>query len=200
MGTRNPRVDAYIQKAEPFARPVLMRLREIVHRACPDVVETIKWSMPCFEHHGMLCNMASFKRHCAFGFWKGALVVGDSPAAEEAMGHFGRIASLDDLPPEEEIAALVRRAAELNEQGVKAPRTKTRARAEIPTPDDLLDALREREDALARWEAFPPSHRREYAEWITEAKGQATRARRVATAAEWIAGGKGRNWKYERKG
>jgi hypothetical protein len=199
MGTRDPRIDAYIQKAEPFARPILMHLREIVHRACPDVVETTKWGMPYFEHRGPLCSMASFKRHCAFGFWKGALVVGDSPAAEEAMGHFGRIASLDDLPPEEEIAALVRRAMELNEQGVKAPRTKTAARAEIPTPDALLDALRDPEGALARWDAFPPGQRREYAEWIAEAKTDATRQRRIATAAEWIAEGKTRNWKYERK-
>jgi hypothetical protein len=200
MGTRDPRVDAYVGKAEPFARPILLHLREVVHRACPEVQETIKWGMPAFEHRGPLCSMASFKRHCSFGFWKGALLLGDAPAAGEGMGHFGRVASLDDLPPEEEIATLVRRAAELNEQGVKAPRTKTRARAEIPTPDDLLAALREREGALARWEAFSPSHRREYAEWITEAKADATRARRIATAAEWIAEGKGRNWKYERKG
>ena len=199
MAVRDPRIDAYIEKAEPFARPILEHLRETVHRACPEVVETTKWGMPYFEYRGTLCSMASFKSHCAFGFWKGALVMGDTPAAEEAMGHFGRITSLDDLPPEEEIAALVRRAMELNEQGVKAPRTKTAARAEVATPDELLEALREAEGALSRWDAFPPGQRREYAEWIAEAKTDATRQRRIATAVEWIAEGKTRNWKYERK-
>jgi hypothetical protein len=196
MGTRDPRIDAYVEKARPFAQPILRHLREVVHRACPEVAETMKWSMPHFDYRGTLCSMAAFKGHCTFGFWKGALVVGDSPAAEEAMGHFGRIASLDDLPPEEEIAALVRRAMELNEQGVKAPRTKTPRRAEVEPPAELLDALSEQ--ARAAWDRMPPSHRREYAEWITEAKTDATRRRRIATAAEWIAEGKGRNWKYER--
>ena len=199
MGTRDPRIDAYIEKAEPFARPILAHLRETVHRACPEVAETTKWGMPYFDYRGTLCSMASFKGHCAFGFWKGALVMGDSPAAEEAMGHFGRIASLDDLPPEEEIAALVRRAMELNERGVKAPRTKTAARADVAPPDELLRALQEAEGALARWDAFPPGRRREYAEWIAEAKTDATRQRRIATAVEWIGEGKSRNWKYERK-
>ena len=198
MGTRDPRVDAYVEGAEPFARPVLRHLRDLVHAAVPDASETIKWGFPHFEHRGILCSMAAFSHHCAFGFWKGELVVGDSPAAREAMGHFGRIASLDDLPPDEEVVALVRRAAELNEQGVKAPRSKTRARPEVQAPPVLLDALRATPATWSAWEAFPPSHRREYAEWIAEAKSDATRARRVATAVEWIAGGKSRNWKYER--
>ena len=199
MGTRDPRIDAYIEKAELFARPILEHLRETVHRACPEVVETTKWGMPYFDHRGPLCSMASFKRHCVFGFWKGELVVGEDSAAEEAMGQFGRIASLDDLPPEAEITALIRRAMELNEQGVKAPRTKTAARARIETPEALLEALRGSGGAMARWDAFPPGQRREYAEWIADAKTDATRQRRIATAVEWIAEGKTRNWKYERK-
>lgn len=200
MGTRDPRVDAYVEQAEPFARPILTELRERVHRACPEVAETMKWGFPHYEHRGLLCSMAAFKRHCALGFWKGALLVGDAPAAREGMGHLGRIEILDDLPPEQEMAALLRRAVELNEQGVKAPRTRTGSRPDVPVPEPLLEALAAHGGPLERWEAFAPSHRREYAEWIADAKTEATRARRVATAVEWIAEGKSRNWKYGRKG
>lgn len=198
MGTRDPRIDAYIEAAAPFARPTLAHLRALVHRACPEVQETVKWGMPFFDHHGPLCNLAAFKAHCAFGFWKGALLVDDRAVADEAMGHFGRITSLGDLPPDEEIEALVRRAAALNEQGVNAPRTRTAPRAPADAPPPLLDALRAREGAMERWEALPPSHRREYATWVAEAKTEATRARRIVTAVEWISEGKSRNWKYER--
>jgi hypothetical protein len=196
MGTRDPRTDAYIEKARPFARPILAHLREVVHRTCPEVTETTKWGMPHFDYRGTLCSMASFNEHCVFGFWLGEQVTGEGSAAEQAMGHFGRITSVDDLPPEEEIAALLRRAMELNEQGVKRPRTKSAARERAEAPPELLDALQG--DARAAWERMPPGHRHEYAAWITDAKTAATRDRRIATAVEWIAEGKSRNWKYEK--
>ncbi len=199
MAARDPRIDAYIERAEPFARPILVELRERVHRACPEVTEAVKWGMPSFEHHGLLAHMASFRRHCAFGFWKGALVVGEPETERTGMGHLGRIESLEQLPPEAEMAVLLRRAMELNEQGVSAPRARSAPPDGEAAPEALLEALREHPVAWARWEAFVPGKRREYAAWIAEAKTEPTRQRRVATALEWIADGKGRNWKYERK-
>jgi uncharacterized protein YdeI (YjbR/CyaY-like superfamily) len=198
MGTRDPRVDAYIERAAPFARPILAHLRDVVHAACPDVEETIKWSMPAFMHHGMLCSMAAFKQHCTFGFWKGALVVGGA-ASDDGMGQFGRIAAVADLPPRTVLAGYVTTAMRLNEAGVKRP---TRARAEpkpeAAVPDDLAAALATDAAARATFEKFPPSKRRDYVEWITGARGAATRERRLATALEWLAEGKSRNWKYEK--
>ncbi|HEX6533623.1 MAG TPA: YdeI/OmpD-associated family protein [Gemmatimonadaceae bacterium] len=201
MGARDPRVDAYIAKSADFARPVLEHLREIVHDACPDVEETIKWSFPHFTYRGMLCSMASFKQHCAFAFWKGSLVLGDGVPSDEAMGQFGRITSVSDLPPKRVLAGCVKKAMRLNEEGVKAPaRAKPKAKKTAPpVPSDLAAALRANRKAAATFDAFSPSHRREYVEWITEAKGEATRARRLAAAVEWMAEGKSRNWKYERK-
>jgi uncharacterized protein YdeI (YjbR/CyaY-like superfamily) len=193
-------VDAYIAASADFARPILAHLRAVVHAACPAAEETMKWGFPHFMHEGILCSMASFKQHCAFGFWKGALVVGDGTAAEAAMGQFGRIASLDELPPDEVIAGYVREAARLNEAGVKRPTSASpRAPRPVEVPEARARALAEAPAAEAAFGRLSPSHRREYAEWIAEAKGEATRARRAATAVEWIAEGKGRNWKYERR-
>jgi uncharacterized protein YdeI (YjbR/CyaY-like superfamily) len=196
MGSRDPRIDAYIEKSAPFARPILVHLREVVHATVPEVEETMKWSFPHFVYEGMLCGMASFKQHCAFGFWKGALIVDER--SRDAMGQFGRITSLRELPPKKVLAGYVKEAMRLNEEGIKAPsRAKPKApRKELPVPDDLAAALRKNARAKAAFDAFPPSHRREYVEWISEAKGEATRARRLATAVEWMAEGKARNWKY----
>jgi uncharacterized protein YdeI (YjbR/CyaY-like superfamily) len=199
MGTRDPRVDAYIRKSAEFARPILKRLREDVHACCPDIVETMKWNSPSFEHRGLLCGLAAFKRHCTFGFWKHALVVGDDPKAAEAMGSFGRITSLTDLPPRSVFRRYMRKAMRLNEDGVKAPREKSRPRKAIPMHPALKQALRENPDAAATFRAFSPSHQREYLEWIAEAKQAATRARRVAQAVAWLAEGKPRNWKYMKR-
>jgi uncharacterized protein YdeI (YjbR/CyaY-like superfamily) len=196
MGRKDPRVDAYIDNSAAFARPILKHLRKVVHAACPDVEETMKWSFPHFDYKGMMCSMASFKAHCAFGFWKASLVLGDN-AADGAMGHMGRITALDDLPSEKVLAGYVRRAAALNDQGVKVERT-PRRRADVETPEDLTKALRKNKKALQAFESFPPSHRREYVEWIVEAKGDETRRRRLETAVEWLAEGKPRNWKYAR--
>jgi uncharacterized protein YdeI (YjbR/CyaY-like superfamily) len=196
MGTRDPRVDAYIAKSADFARPILAHVREIVHTACPDVEETMKWSTPNFMYHGMLCSMASFKAHCAVGFWKGALVTGESEKAQEAAGSYGRLTSVKDLPPKKTIIAHIKKAMALNEQGVKTPRVK-HAKPDLETPEYFTAAVKKNKRAHAAFEKFPPSHKREYVEWITEAKTEATRQRRIAQAIEWMAEGKSRNWKYE---
>jgi uncharacterized protein YdeI (YjbR/CyaY-like superfamily) len=199
MTRRDPRIDAYVKKSAPFARPILAHLRAVVHEACPTVEETVKWGAPSFEHKGLLCGMAAFKAHCTFGFWKHSLVVGEEERASEAMGSFGRLTSVEDLPGKAELKRLIKRAVELNEQGIKVERPKRAPRKALPLPPELKAALAK--DAAARriFEAFSPSHRREYAEWIGEAKGADTRARRLAQAMGWIRAGKHRNWKYERR-
>jgi uncharacterized protein YdeI (YjbR/CyaY-like superfamily) len=198
MGTRDPRIDAYIEGSAPFAQPILRHLRELVHEACPQVEETMKWSMPHFMYHGMLAGMSAFKQHAAFGFWKGSLIEGLEPKSE-AMGQFGCIRDVRGLPSKRLIRGWIRQAMKLNEDGVKAParakRDKPRAEAEVPP--DLAAALKKNRAAKDAFAAFRPSHRREYVEWIGEAKQQATRDRRLAQAIEWIAAGKSRNWKYE---
>lgn len=198
MGTRDPRVDAYIARSADFARPILTRLRETVHEACPDVEETIKWGAPHFMYHGMLGGMSAFKQHCAFGFWKGKLIVGDNDGnAAKAMGQFGRLRSVADLPPKRMMHRYIRQAMKLNEEGVKVPvQRKAAAPAPLVVPADLAAALRRNRRAKATFESFSPSHRREYVMWITEAKTDETRQRRLAQAVEWMAEGKPRNWKY----
>ena len=200
MGTRDPRFDAYIDKAPPFARPILSHLREVVHAACPEVVEEMKWSSPHFTYRGMLAHMAAFKQHCAFGFWKGALVMGDDGRARDAAGQFGRITSLDDLPPDDVLTGHIHEAMRLNEAGTKAPaRPPRQPKPDLVVPDDLDSALRADAAARATFDGFSPSQRREYVEWITEAKSQATRAKRLEQAVEWMAQGRTRHWKYARK-
>lgn len=197
MGRRDARVDAYIAKSADFARPILEHLREVVHAACPDVEEQMKWSFPNFMYKGILCSMASFKEHCSFGFWKGELVVGGDAAAEKAMGQFGRITKVSELPSKKVLTGYIKKAMQLNDDGVKAPsRTKKAPKPEAMVPDDLAAALRGNAKARATFEGFPPSHRREYIEWITEAKTEATRSKRLNTTLEWLAEGKSRNWKY----
>lgn len=204
MPSTDPRVDTYISKAQPFARPILEHLRAVIHAGCPDVVESIKWSMPAFDYEGPLCGLAAFKGHCAFRFWKGDLLVPGMKSL--AMGPFGRIETLDDLPPKRTLIAMVKKAASLNEQGVAAPwmdkrRTSAHARAAKPVmvPADLAEALKKSQKARATFDAFSPSHRREYIEWIESAKRPETRARRLTTAITQMADGKSQNWKYERK-
>ena len=200
MGTRDSRIDAYVARSAPFAQPILAYLRELVHEACPAVEETMKWSTPYFTYHGMLCGMAAFKQHCALTFWKGAQVVeGDGESAGEAMGQFGRITSVEDLPPREVLAGYVRKAMALNESGA-APGSgrKPAPKPPLAVPGYLTAALAENDAARAAFEGFSPSHRREYVEWLTDAKGEETRKRRLATALEWMAEGKPRNWKYAR--
>jgi uncharacterized protein YdeI (YjbR/CyaY-like superfamily) len=197
MANTDPRVDAYIRKAEPFAQPILAHIRKVVHAACPDVHETMKWSFPHFDYKGMLCSMASFKAHCAFGFWKASLLDGaEMPRRDrEAMGQFGRITSIKDLPDTRTLTRLIKAAAALNDTGVKVKRT-VRRKPPMKVPADFMNAIRKHKAALTTWEQLSPSHKREYVEWVTEAKSEATREKRLATAIEWMAEGKPRNWKY----
>lgn len=198
MPAIDPRVDAYIDKSAEFARPILRHLRALVHEACPDVQETIKWSFAAFEYHGLLCSMAAFKAHATFGFWKEKLLLGDSANAE-AMGSFGRLTTIADLPDRATLIALIHKAMQLNVDGVKPPGrgADRKPRPELETPPDLAELLASKPGAKERFAAFPPSHRREYIEWIAEARRDETRRRRLAQAVEWIAEGKSRNWKYE---
>ena len=195
---RDPRIDAYIERAAPFAQPILVHLRELVHEACPGAEETMKWSMPTFMHAGgILCGLAAFKQHASFGFWKHALVVGEGEP-RDGMGSYGKMASLKDLPPKKTLLAHVRKAMKLNEDGVKSPvRRKSAPKPPPEAPHDLAAALEKNKAAKATFDAFPPSCKREYVEWIVEAKREETRAKRLAQAVEWMAEGKRRNWKYE---
>ncbi len=198
MPTTDPRVDAYIEKSAEFAKPILTHIRKIVHEACPDITETMKWSFPHFDHKGTVCSMASFKQHCAFGFWKQSLLEKDAfPTQKTAMGSFGRITSLDDLPDEKVMIQLVHQAVDLNEKGVKVAK-KTVERKELVVPDDPIGALKQNKRAETTFDKFGYSHKKEYIEWITEAKTEATRNKRLATTVEWLSEGKGRNWKYEK--
>lgn len=197
MPTIDPRVDAYIANAAAFAQPILRHLREVIHAACPDVQETIKWSMPCFEYHGIICNFAAFKQHCSFGFWKAELLLAaQDDKGREAMGQFGRIASVKDLPPKKVLAAHVKKAMKLNEAGVKVARPKAAPR-ELVVPDYFIAALEANPAAYEVFNDFSPSAKRDYCDWLTEAKTEATRGKRMAQAVQWIAEGKKRHWKYE---
>lgn len=200
MPTIDPRVDAFIAKAQPFAQPILRHVRAVIHEACPDVVETIKWGMPSFEYHGILAGMAAFKAHAAFGFWKGELVTGPTGEASNAMWGFGRLTSVKDLPSKPTLRRYVRKAMRLNEAGTKAPprpRKHPPKAVSVRAPADLTAAINRSARAKRTWASLSPSAKRDYAEWILDAKQAATRVRRVATSVEWLAEGKRRNWKYE---
>ena len=195
------RVDAYIAKAAPFAQPILSHLRELVHRAGPQATETIKWGFPHFEHKGILCSMAAFKEHCTFGFWKAELMTDPehvlAGVGKTAMGHFGRIQNLDDLPRDDVLVAYIQEAARLNETGTKAPQRAAAARpVELETPEYLLQALRANEAAEKTFADFSPYKKREYVEWLVGAKTEKTRTQRLATAVELMSEGKELNWKY----
>lgn len=192
------RIDAYIARQADFARPILEHLRAAVHSACPEAEETVKWSMPAFMYKGeQLAMMAGFKQHATFGFWRGSLVLGEDEKQLSAMGQFGRLASIDDLPEPEVLGGLIRKAMTLTDAGIKPVRNKT-TKAPAEAPDDLRAALDGNPEAAATFDAFSPSCRREYVEWVTEAKQAATREKRIAQAVEWIAEGKKCNWKYEK--
>ena len=196
--SRDPRIDAYIARQADFARPILEHLREAVHAACPDCEETLKWSMPTFMYKKeMLAGMAAFKAHATFGFWKGSLVVGDTNEQKSAMGQFGKLTSRDDLPPPKVLEALIGKAMALTDAGVKVKRPAKHPKPELEMPDDLRDALAKNPPASAVYESCPPSAKRDYLEWLIEAKRPETRAKRLAQAVEWMAEGKRRHWKYQ---
>jgi hypothetical protein len=199
MGKRDPRVDAYIAEAPGFARPILNHIRNLVHAACPKVEETMKWRFPNFGYKGMLCSIAAFNRHCSFGFWKGELVLEKTAggARGEGMGHFGRIIAVSDLPNDKVLLRHIRKAVQLNEAGISKPvPPRSKAKKNLVVPQDLEAALKKNPKALATFEKFSYSHKREYVEWITEAKREETRQKRLVTTLEWLAEGKPRNWKY----
>jgi uncharacterized protein YdeI (YjbR/CyaY-like superfamily) len=203
----NPKVDAYVAKAAPFAQPVLGHLRGLVHKACPDAVEEMKWSRPFFLHGGViLCNMSAFRAHCSFGFWGaeiGKILKQDGVLQDGGMGSLGRIAGLDDLPPDKAMLGYLRQAVKFIDEGkgetfVAAGRRVAKApKAGIETPAEFLAALKRNKAAERVFEGFSPSCKREYVEWIAQAKRDETRERRIAQAMEWIAEGKQRNWKYQ---
>jgi uncharacterized protein YdeI (YjbR/CyaY-like superfamily) len=201
VGTKDPRIDAYIANSADFAKPVLDHIRKLVHATCPDVEETLKWRSPHFMYKGMLCGMASFKNHCAFGFWKGAMILGkDGQKTEEAMGQFGKITDVSDLPKDEILVHYIREAIKLNDAGVKLPaKSKSKERRELNIPDYFTAALRKNKKAWTTFESFSPSHKKEYVEWMTEVKSEETRKKRLETAIDWISQGKVRNWKYIKK-
>lgn len=193
----DPRIDAYIAKAQPFARPILEKVRERIHAAAPEAVETMKWSAPGFTIDGkILLMMAAFKQHAALNFWRGQELGDGSPKAG-AMGQFGRLTSVDDLPPDKELDALIREAAALAKT---APAPRKAKHAPKPPPEmhsEFAAALDRAPKAKATLDGFPPSAQREYLDWISEAKQDATRQTRIATAVEWLSEGKRRMWKYE---
>lgn len=202
MGKKDPRIDAYIAKAPDFAKPILATLRKWMHAACPEAAETIKWGQPHFDYKGIFAGMGSFKAHAVFGFWKGELLFGKTAAEQEAMGQFGRMTSVDELPSERAFARLVKQAMKLNDEGITPPsRAKPRSSKpkKVVVPSILAAALRRSPKAKAVFDAFPPSHRREYAEWIAEARTEETRERRLESAIEWMEEGKPRMWKYMKK-
>jgi uncharacterized protein YdeI (YjbR/CyaY-like superfamily) len=195
-------VTRYIEKAAPFSRPILEKIRNAFHKGCPDVEEVLKWGVPHFEHKGVLGGMAAFQQHVGWGFWKAKLM--DDPdgvlraVGEGAMGGL-RVTEASQLPSDKVLVAYVREAVRLNDEGIKlAPRTK-RQPEPIEVPDDLQRALRKAPAASKTFNGFPPSQKREYIEWLTEAKAEATRQKRLVQAIEWMAEGKARNWKYQTK-
>jgi uncharacterized protein YdeI (YjbR/CyaY-like superfamily) len=201
---KNPQFDAYIAEAAPFAQPIMKHLRSLVHATCPEVGEEIKWSHCCFMYHGkILCNMAAFKAHMAFGFWHHELekIVARESGVDksgEAMGLMGRITKLSDLPSDAKLRAYLKQAMALTDAGTPArPRPAAKRKPEAKAPPDLVSRLKANTKAATTWATFSPSHRREYIEWITEAKRPETREQRLETTLEWVAGGKRRNWKYE---
>lgn len=200
MAKKDPRVDAYIAKSSEFAKPILTYLRGVIHQGCPSLVESIKWGTPTFEHHGIMVGIAAFKQHCTLGFWKAPLLMLDgkpvSKEMESGADQFGKLTSIKDLPAKSKLLKLVKDAAALNEAGVTIERKPRSAPKPVEVPADLTKALQKSVRARATFEAFPPSHRREYVQWIVEAKTEETRKRRLDTAIEWLSEGKPRNWKY----
>jgi hypothetical protein len=205
--SRNAKVDAYLAKVKPFALPIMEHLRDLVHKGCPEVEETIKWSRPFFVYKGaILGNMSAFNEHCSFGFWGeeiGAVLREAGALGEEGMGSLGRITHLKDLPSDKKMVGWIRQAAGFVDRGEYTSPIAARSKVvkvvkgALETPLALSAALKKNKEAAAKWAAFSPSCKREYVEWIVEAKREETRDKRVAAAVEWIAEGKQRHWKYQ---
>lgn len=204
LGKTDPCVDTYIGQAADFAPPILSHLRALIHDACPAVEETIKWGRPTFVYRGkMLCNMAAFKAHCSLGFWQSEVaerIARDGYGkTEDSSGQFGRITSLADLPADATLRSYLAEAVRILDSGgpVKAGSASKARRPEVPVPTDFAAMLEQHPAAAATFAKFSPSHRREYLEWIVGAKREETRAKRIATAIDWLAQGKTKEWKYQ---
>ncbi|MDN3669047.1 YdeI/OmpD-associated family protein [Echinicola jeungdonensis] len=198
--SHDPRIDEYIGKSASFAQPLLVHMRSLVHQACPEVKETIKWGMPHFMYKDeILCSMAAFKAHCAFVFWKATLMkdpaLQENALGETAMGHLGRITALADLPSDEEMVSYLHEAMELNEKGAKPPK-KLAQKKDLQLPEDLREALSANAKAFESFENFSYTHQKEYIDWISEAKTKSTRQKRLKTAIDYMEEGKPKNWKY----
>ena len=207
MIIKEKKIDAYIAKSADFAKPILNHIRELVHKTCPDAEEKVKWGMPFFDYKGeMLCHMASFKQHAVMGFWKASLmkdpILVENAKSETAMGHLGRITSLKDMPSDKKITGWIKEAMELNDKGIKLPakeKPTEKEKKELTVPDYFTKALAKNKKAKQVFENFAYSHKKEYLMWITEAKTKETRNKRMETTLEWLAEGKSRLWKYEKK-
>jgi uncharacterized protein YdeI (YjbR/CyaY-like superfamily) len=205
MGRKNPRIDNYIFEAAPFAQPILEHLRYLVHQACPDTEEAIKWGHIFFQHSsGYICNMGAFKKHCAFGFWleskmddpQGLLVRSKDKKKDSPLA---RITKPSDLPSDKILKQYIKQAMALLEKGAKLSRPKADNKAVVAEmPDYFTAALKTNPTARGYFAAFSPSAKKEYIQWLTEAKTAVTRNKRLATAIDWIADGKTRQWKYQR--
>jgi len=195
--SRDPRIDAYVAKAQPFAQPILEHVRTRVHAVLPDVEETVKWSMPAYTLGGKIVLItAAFKAHLALNFWRGQELRGNGANAD-AMGQFGKIKSLADLPPDKELDRLIREAAELAKSAPAPRKTKHAPKPASELHPEFAAALANAPEAKAVLDSFPPSAQRDYVEWIADAKQDATRQKRIATAIEWLGEGKRRHWKYQ---
>ncbi|GAA4922891.1 YdeI/OmpD-associated family protein [Mucilaginibacter defluvii] len=208
MPTYDPRIDAYIDKAADFAKPILMHLRDLAHRTVPEIAETTKWSMPFFECNGPVCYIAAFKNHCAFGFWKSSRLSDPHKVLHEeegsGAGSFGKITRLADLPADEILIEYIAEMVAINaqEQEEKKPTVKkpviSKTSAPVETPAYFMQLLTQNPQAMAVFEKFSPSSKKEYISWFTEAKTEATLQKRLEQAMEWISEGKQRNWKYQK--
>ena len=202
MAKKDARIDAYIKNSADFAKPILNHFRALVHKTCPDVVETMKWSFPHFDYKGIMCSMASFKEHCSVGFWKATLMKDAEKLTamantQIAMGHLGRISSLKDLPKDSLLISYIKESMKLNDNGIKLPaKAKSPKDKTIAVPDHFTKALKTSKQAWLHFEKFSYSQKKEYVDWVTEAKTEVTRDKRMATALEWLSEGKIRNWKY----
>ena len=205
---RSNEIDSYIEKAADFAKPILMKIREIIHKACPEVTESIKWSFPNFEYKGhIICSMSAHKKHCSFGFWRGNDMEDPDKILQQtgktAMGHLGQLKSIDDLPKDEIITRYLLQAIELSQK----TKSKSNSNAEVKVkksiaapevPDYFMELLKQSPGAKLNFEKFSNSCKKEYVEWISDAKTEKTRLKRLSEAMEMIKEGKNRNWKYQK--
>jgi len=206
MGKTDTRLELYISKSAPFAQEILWHLTELVHEVCPDAEETMKWSFPCFMYKGsILCNIAAFKKHCAFGFWleskmKDPKKILSRGKAKNGMGSLGKLTGIKDLPSDKILKDYIKEAMKLIEAGEKlSKKPDDKEKKTLVIPDYFKKALSKNKNALHTFENFSHANKKEYIVWITEAKRDETRIKRLETAIEWMAEGKIRNWKYIKK-